>query len=147
MCNTLIERATSMLAGGEIFRLIEQEQQREAVKLLETSLKVPPRFRLLLEHGFVLAWRAGNPPLLCHEEGLVYLLRWMCCCQHTARVGAGWRARSRRKCANRAKSARSYGSPQDPHDFLGPQQPTSLDTADVSSNVEKSRSKVTSLSA
>lgn len=40
MCNTLIERATSMLAGGEIFRLIEQEQQREAVKLLETSLRV-----------------------------------------------------------------------------------------------------------
>lgn len=29
-----------MLAGGEIFRLIEQEQQREAVKLLETSLRV-----------------------------------------------------------------------------------------------------------
>lgn len=40
MCNTLIERATSMLAGGEIFRLIEQEQQRDAVKLLETSLRV-----------------------------------------------------------------------------------------------------------
>ena len=45
MCNTLIERATSMLAGGEIFRLIEQEQQREAVKLLETSLKVHVCFR------------------------------------------------------------------------------------------------------
>lgn len=50
MCNTLIERATSMLAGGEIFRLIEQEQQREAVKLLETSLRVSVLSSLL---GFV----------------------------------------------------------------------------------------------
>lgn len=33
-----------MLAGGEIFRLIEQEQQREAVKLLETSLRVSVLF-------------------------------------------------------------------------------------------------------
>jgi len=57
MCNTLIERATSMLAGGEIFRLIEQEQQREAVKLLETSLKVSSRFLLLLGHVcLALAW-------------------------------------------------------------------------------------------
>lgn len=40
MCNTLIGRAMDMLAGGEIFRLIEQEQQREAVSLLETALKV-----------------------------------------------------------------------------------------------------------
>lgn len=40
MCNTLIGRATDMLAGGEIFRLIEQDQHREAVALLEMSLKV-----------------------------------------------------------------------------------------------------------
>eukprot|EP00752_Nemacystus_decipiens_P011484 g10196.t1 len=45
MCNTLIERATSMLAGGEIFRLIEQEQQKEAVRLLETSLRVLGSFK------------------------------------------------------------------------------------------------------
>lgn len=40
MCNTLIGRATDMLAGGEVFRLIEQDQHREAVALLEMSLKV-----------------------------------------------------------------------------------------------------------
>ncbi|CAM9099296.1 unnamed protein product [Ectocarpus fasciculatus] len=45
MCNTLIGRATDMLAGGEIFRLIEQDQQREAIKLLETSLKVLGNFK------------------------------------------------------------------------------------------------------
>lgn len=40
MCNTLIGRASDTLAGGEIFRLIEQEEYREAAYLLETSLKV-----------------------------------------------------------------------------------------------------------
>lgn len=48
MCNTLIGRAMDMLAGGEIFRLIEQEQQREAVSLLETALKVTGRPAVLL---------------------------------------------------------------------------------------------------
>lgn len=32
-----------MLAGGEIFRLIEQDQKREAVNLLESTLKVISR--------------------------------------------------------------------------------------------------------
>ncbi|CAM9264977.1 unnamed protein product, partial [Hapterophycus canaliculatus] len=45
MCNTLIGRSTDMLAGGEIFRLIEQEQQRDAVRLLENSLKVLGNFK------------------------------------------------------------------------------------------------------
>eukprot|EP00904_Undaria_pinnatifida_P003150 jgi/Undpi1/12836/HiC_scaffold_7.g02503.m1 len=45
MCNTLIGRAMDMLAGGEIFRLIEQDQQREAVNLLETTLKVLGQFK------------------------------------------------------------------------------------------------------
>lgn len=40
MCNTLIGRATDMLAGGEIFRFIEQDEHQEAAHLLETSLKV-----------------------------------------------------------------------------------------------------------
>ncbi|CAM9950745.1 unnamed protein product [Pylaiella littoralis] len=45
MCSTLIGRATNVLAGGEIFRLIEQDQQREAVHLLETSIKVLGSFK------------------------------------------------------------------------------------------------------
>lgn len=40
MCNALIARATETLAGGEIFRLIEEDQQKEAVTLLQTSIKV-----------------------------------------------------------------------------------------------------------
>ncbi|CAN0061896.1 unnamed protein product, partial [Sphacelaria rigidula] len=45
MCNTLIGRASDTLAGGEIFRLIEQEEYREAAYLLETSLKVLGNFK------------------------------------------------------------------------------------------------------
>lgn len=40
MCNTLIGRAFDTLAGGEMFRLIEQEEHREAAFLLEASIKV-----------------------------------------------------------------------------------------------------------
>ena len=40
MCNALIAKATMTLAGGEIFRLIEEDQQREVVMLLQTAIKV-----------------------------------------------------------------------------------------------------------
>ncbi|CAM9358663.1 unnamed protein product [Ascophyllum nodosum] len=45
MCNTLIARATDMLDETGIFCLIEEDQQSEAINLLEMSLKVMGNFK------------------------------------------------------------------------------------------------------
>eukprot|EP00618_Florenciella_parvula_P040302 CAMPEP_0119524932 /NCGR_PEP_ID=MMETSP1344-20130328/39804_1 /TAXON_ID=236787 /ORGANISM="Florenciella parvula, Strain CCMP2471" /LENGTH=82 /DNA_ID=CAMNT_0007563571 /DNA_START=116 /DNA_END=361 /DNA_ORIENTATION=+ len=45
ICNTLIRQACKYLSGDRIFEMIEQEQSRQAVEMLRTTLRIFGQFK------------------------------------------------------------------------------------------------------